>query len=90
MFIAISEYLAPVEAIDAVRPIHLAYLEGLVSDGTLLMAGRQDPVVGGVLVFRGSDEAEAQKVVDNDPYTQQGLARYTLTRFAPRIGPITD
>ncbi len=90
MFIAISEYLAPIEAIDAVRPTHLAYLDGLVSDGTLLMAGRQDPVVGGVLVFRGSDVAAAQEVIDNDPYTLQGLARYTLTQFTPRIGPITD
>ena len=68
---------------------HRAYLRQLKADGTLLAAGPQDPRVGGLFLLRVSDDtpqAALDKIRDDDPFYQQGVAQYELLPWKPVIG----
>jgi uncharacterized protein YciI len=76
-----STYLQPPDVIGQTRPAHLAFIEGEVAAGRLLLAGRQESGVGGVLVTADIDTAAVQDIVDRDPYTLAGVARYEALPF---------
>lgn len=57
-----------------VRPRHLAYLRSLLEDGTLVMAGPWADGSGALVLFHADDDAQAQAVVDADPYTVEGAS----------------
>ena len=68
---------------------HRAYLRQLKADGTLLAAGPQDPRSGGLFLLRVSDDtphADLDKIRDDDPFYQQGMAQYELLPWKPVIG----
>ena len=68
---------------------HRAYLRQLKADGTLVAAGPQDPRIGGLFLLRVSDDtpqADLDKVRDDDPFYQQGVAQYELLPWKPVIG----
>ncbi len=48
MFALISRYLKPLGDVDRVAPAHREWLGRQVQAGRVLIAGRQDPPVGGV------------------------------------------
>jgi uncharacterized protein YciI len=86
VYVMISKYLVPLDEVDKARDEHLAFLEGLVQQGKLAIAGRQDPPVGGLLLLDVATEAEARELIADDPYVQRGLAEYTATGFKPSLG----
>lgn len=47
--------------------LHFEYLKGLLEQGTLVLAGRTDDAEYGIAIFKAENEAEAQKIVANDP-----------------------
>ncbi|EXG82995.1 YciI family protein [Cryptosporangium arvum] len=51
------------------RDDHLAHLASLTERGHLLAAGPLADLTGGVIVLEADDEAAAQALVDQDPYT---------------------
>jgi uncharacterized protein len=60
---------------------HFAYLQQLVADGTLLMAGRtlnDDERTFGIVIFLGESHARAEKIVGDDPAVRQGVMRAEL------------
>ncbi len=64
------------QAIDA----HLAYLNGGLQDGSILLSGpRSDGKGGGVIVIK-SDDIEA--FCQNDPLVQAGIQDYHITEFS--------
>ena len=68
---------------------HRAYLRQLKADGTLVAAGPQDPRIGGLFLLRVSDDtplADLDKIRDDDPFYQQGVAQYELLPWKPVIG----
>ena len=66
----------------AVWAVHFERLQRLLDEGTLILAG---PTLGslntGIAVFEAPDEAAAQRIVDEDPVFQAGLARSELRPF---------
>ena len=86
----ISKYLVPLEQVDAVREAHMAYLEGLEAQNLVVAAGRQDPPVGGIILFNVTDEARARELIAEDPYVKQGVAEYTATGWLPTRGALKD
>jgi uncharacterized protein YciI len=58
---------------------HFAYLQGLLADGVLVLAG---PTLGavntGIAVFEAPDEDAARRVMDADPTIAAGLTRGEL------------
>jgi uncharacterized protein YciI len=75
---------------DATRPAHLEHLRRLVDDGTLVASGPWGPddARGGLLVFRASDRAAIQAIVDRDPFMTQGVvASSDIREWVPLLGP---
>jgi uncharacterized protein YciI len=84
----ISTYIKPLDEVDALREEHLDYLAGLEKRGLVVSAGRQDPPVGGVIIFAVDTEAEALELIGEDPYVQKGAATYTATGWKPTRGAL--
>jgi uncharacterized protein YciI len=86
VYLMISKYLAAPEEVDAARPDHLTYLNGLEADGYVVSAGRQDPPTGGVILFDVDTEEEARSLIAEDPYVLRGLAVYEPINWQPTRG----
>jgi uncharacterized protein YciI len=52
-----------------VRPRHRAYLEGLRAAGKLHESGPWADDSGALIVYEAADEAEARRLLENDPYS---------------------
>ena len=90
MYLMLSKYLAPLERLDEARPDHARDLDGLEKAGYLVTAGRQDPPVGGVIVFDVDTEEEARALIADDPYVRLGLAVYEPYGWLPSRGPLAN
>ena len=90
MILAMSRYLRPLEEVNQARSDHRDFLAALDDRGLLVMAGRQRPPVGAVIVLRGDDADEAESLLNDDPYVERGLAAYTVTPFAAARGSVRD
>lgn len=62
--------------------VHFARLKRLLAEGTLVLAG---PTLGsintGICVIEAEDEAEAQRLMEEDPAVASGYARGELRPF---------
>lgn len=76
-----STYLQPPDVIKQTRPAHLDWLKEEVAAGRILLAGRQEDESGAVLITADLSVEDAQDIVDRDPYTKAGVARYERTSF---------
>lgn len=87
--IAILRYRRPLEEVTAAVDAHRAYLRTLKDQGILVASGPAQPRNGGMLILRVPDDdivPALDRVRDNDPYYQRGLAQYELIPWAPTIG----
>ena len=87
MFVFVSEYQRPLEEVDEHREAHLAFLAGLNEQGRILISGRRNPPVGGVIVIDAADLDEAKAIMAGDPYAKAGVAKYEPYEFSPSAGP---
>lgn len=72
-FAAMLSYGDDVERRQEVRPSHREYLQGLLAEGKLLMSGPFGDDSGAIIVYEAADVAEAQELLSNDPFAQQGV-----------------
>lgn len=64
------------------------YLERLMQDGKLLLAGLfRDDAGGGIAVLDCGDEAAARRMMDDDPAVQSGLLAATLRPWQMVFNP---
>ena len=87
MFVFVSEYQRPLEEVDEHREAHLAFLVGLNEQGRILISGRRNPPVGGVVVIDADDLDHATAIMAEDPFAKAGVARYEPIEFNPSAGP---
>ncbi len=57
-----------------VRPLHLEYIADLHTQGKVLLGGPIGDGSGAMVVYSVEDEAEARRLVENDPYAAEGVA----------------
>lgn len=62
------------EARARARSRHLEYVEALHAAGKVVLAGPVGDGSGALVVYRVADEAEAQRLIDEDPYTTDGVS----------------
>lgn len=74
------EYLRPLDEVDGQMAAHVAWLETGFAHGVLLLAGRQDPRTGGVIVARGA-KAEIEELAATDPFVASGVAIARVIAF---------
>ncbi|MFD2233818.1 YciI family protein [Phaeospirillum tilakii] len=76
-------YLRPLAEIDAQLDAHRAFLAEHFAAGRFLLAGPQEPRVGGVILARGESRAEIEAIVHQDPFLLTGVASAQITAFRP-------
>ena len=72
-FFVLEYRYADMDARARVRPDHLAYLQALQEEGTVVLAGPVGDGSGAMMVLQAGSEDEARRVVDSDPYTAAGV-----------------
>lgn len=91
MFVLELTYTAPLEAVDAVIPAHVAWLDEQYASGVFLVSGRKVPRDGGVILAAGEDREEIERLTATDPFVVAGLATYRIIEFlAVRTAPALD
>jgi uncharacterized protein len=55
------------------RPVHREYLRSLFDAGKLAMSGPWADDTGALIIYDAEDMAEAQRILDNDPYRSAGV-----------------
>ena len=83
MLIALSTYLKPLNEVDLYRDDHRSYLKELIAKDKLLVSGRQNPPVGGVLIFKIASKEAVEQLLKEDPFTKAGVAEYKIIEFKP-------
>jgi uncharacterized protein len=76
-----STYLQSPDVVEQTRPDHLEFLNTEIDAGRLLLAGRQEDGSGGMLITADMSTEDADDLVDRDPYTRAGVARYERFSF---------
>ena len=87
--LAIIRYRRPLDEVLPVVDEHRAYLRTLQEQGILLASGPFDPRSGGALLLRVPDDAAhatLDRIRDDDPFTQRGMAQYELLPWVPVMG----
>lgn len=79
----------PADWEDAILGDHFRYLENLVVEGVVLMAGRTlttDARTFGIVVFRAPTAERAEAVMQGDPAVKQGIMSAELFPFRVVLG----
>lgn len=85
LFLDILKYVRPIEEVDALLEPHRDWLMRGFASGHMLMAGRRDPRIGGVILIKAETLDEARAVADADPFITEGVAEYDLIAWEPTM-----
>ena len=82
MFILSLTYTAPLDAVDALLPDHLAWLGAGRDAGKLLAWGRKVPRTGGMIFAALDSRAETEVLAASDPFITGGVATVEVIEFS--------
>lgn len=83
MFIILTTYIKPMEAVDQYLADHRAYLETCYQRNMLVASGPQNPRTGGILISQLTNRDALEAMIANDPFKQHGIASYQCIEFDP-------
>ena len=87
MYLVLVNYVQPLSVIDNLLPAHREFLEANYRSGLFLVSGPREPRTGGIILARAGSREELAQVLDQDPFTLAGAARYEIIEFkATRAG----
>jgi uncharacterized protein YciI len=81
MFVIELTYKVPLAKIDANMRAHVAFLNKYYESGHFLVSGRKIPREGGIILARGSSREEIERIIQEDPFVERGLAEYRIVEF---------
>ena len=81
MFVLLLTYVRPLDEVDALMRKHMAWLNEHYEAGRFIVSGRQVPRTGGVIVARGDDREEIERVAASDPFVTGGVATCEVIQF---------
>ncbi|HEY4334595.1 MAG TPA: YciI family protein [Puia sp.] len=81
LFVISLHYLVPLEKIDAAMTKHMAFLDKYFASGVFMVAGRQVPRTGGVILARGKDRNALERIMKLDPFIRGKLATVDIVEF---------
>ena len=85
MLMALSNYTKSLDEVNTHRDQHIEYLKHLITANKLLVAGRQTPPTGAVIIAKNISLDEFKTILAKDPYTQAGVADYQIIEFNPAL-----
>lgn len=75
------------DKVDAHRETHIAFLEALRAEGSVVANGRLADGSGGLVVYRGESEAQIRALVEKDPFVVSGARSYEIREWLVKWGP---
>jgi uncharacterized protein YciI len=81
MFVLLLSYIRPLEEVDALMREHVAWLNEHYAAGRFVVSGRRIPRTGGVIVARGDDREEIDRIAAADPFVSGGVATCEVIQF---------
>jgi uncharacterized protein YciI len=88
-YAAVIEYLQDKAKVQAVRPEHRQYLQGLREKGQLAIAGPFTDDWGGLIVYEAASAAQAEQLLKADPFFREGIfLKYVLRPWNPVMGEV--
>jgi hypothetical protein len=87
-FVALLEFTDAEDLRLQTRPKHREYLRALFDEGKLAMSGPWTDDTGAMLIYEAGDLAEAQGLLDADPYRAAGvIAEARIKEWKVVLGP---
>ena len=83
MFVLLLTYTRPLDEVDALMRKHMAWLNEHYAAGRFVVSGRQIPRTGGVILARGDDRDEMERIAAGDPFVAGGVATCEVIQFRP-------
>jgi len=83
VFVLLLTYVKPLAEVDALMREHVAWLDEQYDAGRFLVSGRQIPRRGGVILARGDDREEIERLAATDPFVSAVWRR--ATSFTSRV-----
>ena len=81
MFVLLLSYVKPLKEVDALMRRHMAWLDEHYAAGRFVVSGRQVPRTGGVILARGDDREEIERIAASDPFVVGGVATCEIVQF---------
>ena len=81
MFVLVLTYTKPLAEVDGLMRKHMAWLNEQYDAGRFVMSGRRVPRSGGVIVARGDDRDEIERIAERDPFVSAGVATCEVIQF---------
>jgi uncharacterized protein YciI len=81
MFVIELIYKAELAAIDGRMRAHMRFLKKYYASGHFLVSGRKIPRDGGIILALGSNRAQIEAIVREDPFVREGLAEFRVIEF---------
>jgi uncharacterized protein YciI len=81
MFVLLLTYVRPLEEVDALMREHVAWLNEHYDTGRFVVSGRRVPRTGGVIVARGDERDEIERIATTDPFVSGGVATCEVIQF---------
>lgn len=85
MFIVSLTYIVDLEKIDKILPLHVEYLKKQYGRGNFIASGRKIPRTGGIILSKLDSLEKLQKVLNQDPFKINNLAKYDIQEFIPSM-----
>ncbi|MGW5782316.1 YciI family protein [Streptomyces sp. NPDC003863] len=85
MFVVTVTYTVPLNEVDQWRPAHGDWLNQLIAQRLLLVAGRRMPLVGGVYLAAAMSVEELDRLLATDPYIINDVATHSVVEFTPLL-----
>jgi uncharacterized protein YciI len=81
MFVIKLTYKKSIDLIDKLRPAHLEFLDKYYAKEVFIASGRQNPLIGGVIIAICKSRDEIETILKEDPFHKEGVADYEITEF---------
>jgi uncharacterized protein YciI len=81
MFVLLLTYVRPLDEVDALMRDHMAWVKEHYAAGRFVVSGRRVPRTGGVIVARGDDREEMERIAAADPFVSGGVATCEVVQF---------
>lgn len=71
------------EEVEGYLSDHIQYLENYYTMHKFICSGRKNPRTGGIILCMAIDKEEVQKIISQDPFFVNQIAKYEIIEFIP-------
>lgn len=83
MFIINITYKVKLDKVDRFLEEHINFLNKQYELKNFIASGAKKPRTGGIILSQLKSKLEIEKIINEDPFKINGLAKYELIEFAP-------